>query len=168
MRLTWPLAGRGEEMRLIEAALSDADASGVVISGSAGVGKSRIGREALVGAASRGCDVRWVVGTSCGRGIPLGALVSWPGLVGDDSLQLVCGVIDSLTAASSAGRVLVGVDDPHLLDDLSMFVLDQVVQRVGRVSHHDAVDGGGDDPSFGIEPVDVSQGGILGHLVEGF
>ena len=129
MRLTWPLAGRGEEMRLIEAALSDPDASGVVISGSAGVGKSRIGREALVGAASRGCEVRWVVGTSCGRGFPLGALASWPGLVGDDSLQLVCGVIDSLTAASSAGPVVVGVDDPHLLDDLSMFVLDQVVQR---------------------------------------
>jgi DNA-binding CsgD family transcriptional regulator len=129
MRLTWPLAGRGEEMRLIEAALSDPDASGVVISGSAGVGKSRIGREALVGAASRGCEVRWVVGTSCGRGIPLGALASWPGLVGDDSLQLVCGVIDSLSTASSAGPVVVGVDDPDLLDDLSMFVLDQVVQR---------------------------------------
>ena len=129
MRLTWPLVGRGEEMRLIEAALSDPDASGVVISGSAGVGKSRIARETLVGAAAGGCEVRWVVGTSCGRGIPLGALASWPGLVGDDSLQLVCGVIDSLTAASSAGDVLVGVDDPHLLDDLSMFVLDQVVQR---------------------------------------
>ncbi|WP_164478824.1 ATP-binding protein [Mycolicibacterium stellerae] len=129
MRLTWPLAGRGEELRLIEAALSDADASGVVISGSAGVGKSRIAREALTGAAARGCELRWVVGTSCGRGIPLGALASWPGLVGDDSLQLVCSVIDSLTAASSAGPVVVGVDDPHLLDDLSMFVLDQVVQR---------------------------------------
>src|SRR3954454_2808386 len=129
MRLTWPLAGRGEEMRLIEAALSDPDASGVVISGSAGVGKSRIAREALAGAAAKGYDVRWVVGTSCGLGIPLGALASWPGLVGDDSLQLVCGVIDSLTAASTAGPVVVGVDDPHLLDDLSMFVLDQIVQR---------------------------------------
>jgi DNA-binding CsgD family transcriptional regulator len=129
MRLTWPLAGRGEEMRLIEAALSEADASGVVVSGSAGVGKSRMAREALGGASARGCDVRWVVGTSCGRGIPLGALVSWPGLVGDDSLQLVSGVLDSLAEASSAGAVVVGVDDPHLLDDLSMFVLDQIVQR---------------------------------------
>ena len=78
----------------------------------------------------RNSKLAWVVGTSCGQeGIPLGALASWPGLVGDDSLQLVCGVIDSLTAASSAGPVVVGVDDPHLLDDLSMFVLDQVVQR---------------------------------------
>ena len=129
MRLMWPLVGRAEEMRFIEAALSDPDASGIIISGSAGVGKSRIAREALAGAASRGCEVRWVVGTSCGRGIPLGALASWAGLAGDDSLQLVCGVIDSLTAASSGGPVVVGVDDPHLLDDLSMFVLDQIVQR---------------------------------------
>src|SRR3954451_14135618 len=95
----------------------------------AGVGKSRIAREALAGAAAKGCDVRWVVGTSCGRGIPLVALVSWPGLVGDDSLQLVSGVLDSLAEASAAGPVVVGVDDPHLLDDLSMFVLDQIVQR---------------------------------------
>lgn len=129
MRLTWPLVGRGEETRFIDAAISDAGVSGVVISGAAGVGKSRIAREALVGAAAGGCKVRWVVGTSCGRGIPLGALSSWPGLAGDDSLQLVCGVINSLTAASSAAAVVVGVDDPHLLDDLSMFVLNQVVQR---------------------------------------
>ena len=91
-------------MRLIEAALTDPDASGIVISGSAGVGKSRVAREALHAAASRGCEVRWVVGTSCGRGLPLGALASWAGLVGSDSLQLVCEVIDSLTAALSAGR----------------------------------------------------------------
>ena len=30
MRLTWPLVGRAEEMRLIEAALADPDASGIV------------------------------------------------------------------------------------------------------------------------------------------
>ncbi|RDH77071.1 helix-turn-helix transcriptional regulator [Mycolicibacterium moriokaense] len=128
MRLTWPLVGRGEEMRLIGAALSDPGVSGIVVSGSAGVGKSRIAREALAAAAADGREVRWVVGTSCGRGIPLGGLASWPGLVGDDSLALVCGVVDSLTAASSAGAV-VGVDDPHLLDDLSLFVLDQIVSR---------------------------------------
>ena len=75
MRLTWPLVAREKEMRLIEAALTDPDASGIVISGSAGVGKSRVAREALDAAASRGCEVRWVVGTSCGRGLPLGALL---------------------------------------------------------------------------------------------
>src|ERR1700755_1412234 len=102
MRLTWPLVGRAKEMRLIEAALSDPSTSGVVICGPAGVGKSRVAREALDAVASTGREGRWVVGPSCGRGLPLGALASWAGLGGGDSLHLVCEVIDSLTAASSA------------------------------------------------------------------
>ena len=103
VRLTWPLTGRSNEMRLIEAAISDPGVPGIVICGAAGVGKSRIAREALDAAASRGHEVRWAVGTSCARGLPLGALASWAGLAGSDSLHLVCGVIDSLTAASSDG-----------------------------------------------------------------
>jgi DNA-binding CsgD family transcriptional regulator len=129
MRLTWPLVGRAKEMRLIESAMSDPTTSGAVICGPSGVGKSRLAREALAAAASAGREVRWVVGTSCGRGLPLGALASWAGLAGGDSLHLVCEVIESLTAAPSAAPVVIGVDDPHLLDDLSMFVLQQIVQR---------------------------------------
>jgi DNA-binding CsgD family transcriptional regulator len=116
-------------MRRIGAAISDPAASGAVICGPSGVGKSRIAREALEAAAASGREVRWVVGTSCGRGIPLGALASWTGLAGGDSLRLVREVIDSLTAGSPDVSVLIGVDDPHLLDDLSMFVLQQIVQR---------------------------------------
>ena len=54
VRLTWPLTGRSKEMRLIEAAISDPGVPGIVICGAAGVGKSRIAREALDAAASRG------------------------------------------------------------------------------------------------------------------
>ena len=39
------------------------------------------------------------------------------------------GVIESLTAAPSGTTVVVGVDDVHLLDDLSTFVVHQIVQR---------------------------------------
>ena len=116
-------------MRLIDAALSDPDSSGIVISGAAGVGKSRIAREALDSAASRGCVTHWAVGTSSARALPLGALASWAGSAGSDSLQLVRGVIESLTAAAPGTAVLVGVDDVHLLDDLSTFVVHQIVQR---------------------------------------
>jgi DNA-binding CsgD family transcriptional regulator len=38
-------------------------------------------------------------------------------------------VIDALTAAVTGASVVVGVDDVHLLDDLSTFVLHQIVQR---------------------------------------
>lgn len=129
MRLTWPLKGRDAEMRLIEAALSAPDISGIVIGGAAGVGKSRVATEALADAATRGCEVRWVVATSSAREIPLGALASWAGSGGGDGLELVCRVIDSLTASAGATSLIVGVDDVHLLDDLSTFVLQQAVQR---------------------------------------
>ena len=129
MLLTWPLIGRSEEMRLIEAAISASDLSGIVICGAAGVGKSRIAREALSSAASKGCEVRWAVGTTSARTLPLGAFASWAGSAVTDNLQLVRAVIESLTSADPGSTVVVGVDDAHLLDDLSIFVLHQIVQR---------------------------------------
>jgi DNA-binding CsgD family transcriptional regulator len=118
-------------MRLIEAALSDKGSSGIVICGAAGVGKSRIAHEALDSAASRGCVTHWAVGTSCARTLPLGAFTAWTRSDGADTVQLVRGVIESLTAAAPGTTVVVGVDDVHLLDDLSTFVLHQIVQRSG-------------------------------------
>jgi DNA-binding CsgD family transcriptional regulator len=129
VRLAWPLTGRLEEMRLIEAALSDKGSSGIVICGAAGVGKSRIAREALDSAASRGCVTHWAVGTSCARTLPLGAFTAWVQSDGADTVTLVRGVIESLTAAARGTTVLVGIDDVHLLDDLSTFVVHQIVQR---------------------------------------
>ena len=46
-----------------------------------------------------------------------------------DTFQLLRGVIESLTAASSTAKVVLGVDDVQLLDDLSTFVVHQIVQR---------------------------------------
>jgi hypothetical protein len=129
VRFTWPLTGRSEELRFIAAGLAASDRSGIVIAGSAGVGKSRIAREALTCAASKGCEVRWAMGTSSARALPLGAFAAWAGSVGSDRLHLVRGVIESLTAAAPGVRVVVGVDDVHRLDDLSMYVLHQIVQR---------------------------------------
>jgi DNA-binding CsgD family transcriptional regulator len=129
MRLSWPLIGRSEEMRTIEAAIAASDVSGVLICGAAGVGKSRIAREALSAAASQGCETRWTVGTSSARAIPLGAFNAWAPSGVTDTVQLLRGVIESLTAASSGAKVVVGVDDVHLLDDLSAFVVHQIIQR---------------------------------------
>lgn len=129
VRLTWPLTGRSQEMRLIESAISDPDLSGIIVCGSAGVGKSRIVREALNAAASTGCEVRWVVGSSSARSLPLGALAPWAPSAHNDSLELVRGVIESLTSAPPDVTVVVGVDDVPLLDELSTFVVHQIVQR---------------------------------------
>ncbi len=123
----WPLTGRASAMGRIDAALSAPDVSGIVVWGAAGVGKSRIAREAMEAAAARGSDTRWVVGTSAGQSIPLGAFTAWtqPGVT--DTVQLVRGVIESLTASGSA--TVIAVDDAHRLDDLSAFVVNQIVQR---------------------------------------
>jgi DNA-binding CsgD family transcriptional regulator len=129
MRFAWPLTGRTEELQAIEAALSAPDVSGIVVSGAAGVGKSRIAREALTAAASEGCEVRWAVGSSSAKALPLGALASWADSASTDSLELVRGAVEALTAATSGAPVIVGVDDAYLLDDLSTFVLHQIVQR---------------------------------------
>ncbi|HXO80712.1 MAG TPA: LuxR C-terminal-related transcriptional regulator [Mycobacterium sp.] len=129
MRLTWPLTGRSKEQRLIEGAIFDSDLAGVVLCGAAGVGKSRIAREALSSAGSRGCEVRWIVGTSSARSIPLGALSSWAESAGDDNLELIRSAIASLTSSSPGKTVVLGVDDVALLDDLSTFVVHQIIQR---------------------------------------
>jgi DNA-binding CsgD family transcriptional regulator len=115
-------------MRAIEGAISASAVSGILICGAAGVGKSRIAREALSAAASQGCETRWTVGTSSAREVPLGAFTAWAPSGVTDTFQLLRGVIESLTAGPSAGVVL-GVDDAHLLDDLSTFVVQQIVQR---------------------------------------
>jgi len=129
MRLAWPLTGRAEELRSIGTAIADPVSAGIVVCGAAGVGKSRVAREALAVATSEGCVVRWVVGTTAGRSLPFGALSSWAAPAGSNSLQLVRAVIEALSAAPGGAPVVVGVDDVHLLDDLSTFVLQQIVQR---------------------------------------
>jgi DNA-binding CsgD family transcriptional regulator len=116
-------------MQTIVAALSEPGLAGIVVSGAAGVGKSRIVREALSSVASRGFEGRWAVGTMCARKLPLGAFTPWAGSAGTDRLQLVRSVIDSVTAAPPGTTVVLGVDDVHLLDELSAFVVHQIVSR---------------------------------------
>lgn len=125
----WPLTGRSKELELIGGAISDPASSGMVVCGPAGVGKSRVVREALAVAESNRREVRWIVGTSSGRAIPLGGFARWVGAGGTDDLRLVGNVVDAITSTSSGDAAIVGVDDAHLLDDLSTFVIHQIVQR---------------------------------------
>jgi DNA-binding CsgD family transcriptional regulator len=59
----------------------------------------------------------------------LGAFAQWAGAADADDLRLVRAVTDALTATSTGEQAIVGVDDVHLLDDLSAFVLHQLVVR---------------------------------------
>ena len=127
---TWPLTGRAEELKVIaDAFCPDRPSAGVVIAGSAGVGKTRLAREAMALAAEHGWVVRWVAGTAAAQSVPLGACAQWADRLEGDPLRLVGSVIAKVTASPNGAPVLVVVDDARLLDDLSAFVLHQLVLR---------------------------------------
>lgn len=128
MRLSWPLVGRTQQMQVLEAAIA-ASASGVLICGPEGVGKSCTAREALARAAARGRITRWTAGTTSARNIPLGAFTSWASTGVTDTLTLLRGVIEALVPADRTAEVVLCVDDAHLLDELSAFVVHQIATR---------------------------------------
>lgn len=99
---------------------------GVVLAGEAGVGKTRLARESLRLAGSAGLHTEWAVGTHSSASIPFGAVAhllpedlsprgSAPG--GTRNLLRTAGT--ALAARADGGRLVLGVDDAHLLDDFS-------------------------------------------------
>ena len=104
-------------------------ARGIVLSGSPGVGKTRVAREAVAICGARTARRHWIVGTASARSVPLGAFADIASDFGPDPLRRVREVIDGLIGGNQDGEVIVGVDDAHLLDDLSAFIVHQLVTR---------------------------------------
>ncbi|MCA1836491.1 MAG: ATP-binding protein [Actinobacteria bacterium] len=130
MAATWPLTGRAEELSVISRLTHRRDGPvGVVLAGAAGVGKTRLAREALVVAAQRGALTRWAVATASARALPLGAFAATLGLIGPDPARLVRQASDALLAGAGKAGVVIGVDDGHLLDELSATLVHQLVLR---------------------------------------
>jgi hypothetical protein len=100
----WPLTGRDEELNVIADVLAgEGERAGVAIASRAGVGKTRLAREAAAAASERGWAVRWVVGTAAARSIPLGAFAQWIDRLDGHPLQLVGSVIAAITTSSNDG-----------------------------------------------------------------
>jgi DNA-binding CsgD family transcriptional regulator len=127
---SWPLVGRGAEVDFVAGVLGGASAGCVVVCGAAGAGKTRVAREA-VAAGAVGRSGRWAAGTSAAAGIPLGALAHLlPGVdVTASPTAVLAGATDALvrgTGASGArSRLVMGIDDAHLLDELSLALVHQ-------------------------------------------
>ncbi len=130
----WPLIGRSEELRVITDATRDGpgQARGIVLSGAPGVGKTRLAREAVAACGPHGVRRRWIVGTASGRVVPLGAFADVSSHLGADPLRRVREAIDGLVGEGHDTPAIVGVDDAHLLDDLSAFAVHQLV--AGRLA----------------------------------
>lgn len=124
----WTLTGRDSELQFIAERLTGVESRSVVIAGPAGVGKTRLAREALGAAKRGGRATRWAAGTSAAAAIPLGAVAHL--------LPAVETVADPFTLLQRAGaaiaeqgkghRLVIGVDDAHLLDELSVTLLHQL------------------------------------------
>jgi DNA-binding NarL/FixJ family response regulator len=87
----------------------------------AGVGKSRLAREAQAAAERDGAFASWVQGTRSAAALPLGAVAE---LVperarSDDLVSLLVGCGEELAARAAGRPVMLGVDDAQLLDPVS-------------------------------------------------
>ncbi|SME95351.1 LuxR C-terminal-related transcriptional regulator [Streptomyces sp. Amel2xC10] len=114
LRPPWPFTGREEELDLVRRSLA-AGRPGVVVTGPAGCGRTRLATEAV-----RGTDRVRVSPTPETRGIPFGAFA--PVLPESVTLHRAVRLL--------SGVRLLFVDDAHLLDDASAALL-----------HHLAVQG---------------------------
>jgi len=130
--VTWPLVGRRSELEVLSAVLEDADGGGVVLAGGAGIGKTRLAREALARAEAAGWEVEWLAATRAAASIPFGAvshLLPPAERLGDDRLDTLRRAAELLAERSRGRPLLLGVDDAHLLDDASAALVHQLAFR---------------------------------------
>src|SRR5918998_2681937 len=69
---SWTLMGRDSELQFIAERMTGLEPRSVVVAGPAGVGKTRLAREALAAAKRSGRSTRLAAGTNAAAGIPLG------------------------------------------------------------------------------------------------
>jgi DNA-binding CsgD family transcriptional regulator len=125
MERSWPLTGRDEELRRVAAAVRPG-AAGIVVAGPAGVGKTRLAREALTAPAGRGGTIVWAHGSTAAQPFPLGAFAGLLDLPAGDPAEIIGRALDQLAAQAP---LVLAVDDAHLLDEHSAIVLHRVVVR---------------------------------------
>src|SRR3954467_512379 len=101
MEVSWPMVEREQALHQIRVAVATSSdgsgATGVVLTGDAGVGKTTRARYAA--RTMTDADVRWVAGTESARNVPLGAFGH---VIGQSALQ------DPVAFLTMARAALVG------------------------------------------------------------
>jgi len=122
--------GREEELAAAHRRLSEGAAGGLVVSGEPGVGKTRLANEIAEDAAASGFAVQWVRATRSAASIPLGAFAALlPPLHGAVSgpAELLARARHAVVGQAGGARMLLCVDDAHLLDEASAALVHQLV-----------------------------------------
>jgi DNA-binding CsgD family transcriptional regulator/tetratricopeptide (TPR) repeat protein len=149
-RIQWPFVARHAELEAMLAALDDPETAGVVIHGAPGVGKSRLAEECLAAAAAGGWWCVRAVASERTRQVPLGAVAHLlPArilLEGGDALTLYPKVAATVKARGQGRRVVLLIDDLHLLDSTTATLVGQLLDAglnflVGTVRTGEAMPG---------------------------
>ncbi|MFJ9324601.1 LuxR C-terminal-related transcriptional regulator [Streptomyces globisporus] len=124
----WPLVGRAEEIMFFTDELKNRHCHGFVVTGAAGVGKSRLARECLSIARQHDFHVGTATANGAASAVPLGAIAH---LLphGVDLGDPVTGFaqVASVFARRGNGRRVFLVEDLHLLDATSAVLLRQLM-----------------------------------------
>jgi DNA-binding CsgD family transcriptional regulator len=121
----WPLTGREQLLAHIQTLRADNSVSGIVLTGEAGVGKTRLGEEAL---RATTMPTARVVGHPATQHIPLGALAHLlPRLHqfgdDDDRAAMFHHAQSTLRERADGARLQLLIDDVDQLDDTSLALL---------------------------------------------
>jgi DNA-binding CsgD family transcriptional regulator len=132
MRGTWPFVGRSDQVELLRKELARAAAPGaIVVAGPAGVGKSRLIVEVLAGFDARRVAVLLATATAATRSLPYGAfahlLAARPGSTSEEPTGPRA-IAAELLSHATGRRVVLAVDDAHLLDGHSASLVHHLVR----------------------------------------
>ncbi|MFY1668718.1 LuxR C-terminal-related transcriptional regulator [Plantactinospora sp. WMMB334] len=118
----WSFVGRTDELNRLLSAATGPGSRGIFFSGTAGVGKSRLLCEALAELPALGCAVWSASANIATAGIPFGGLAQV--LPADQPVGLappgiMRWAVDALHQQAAGRRIVIGIDDAHLLDPSS-------------------------------------------------
>jgi DNA-binding NarL/FixJ family response regulator len=124
----WPLIGRDDELEQIASVRTSGACPAVVVMAPAGVGKSRLAREAVAAAADAGAMVSWVQGTRSAAAVPLAACAELlaPDARADDPLLQLQRSARTLREQAGGRSIVIGVDDAQRLDPASAALILQL------------------------------------------
>ncbi|MEZ3182728.1 LuxR C-terminal-related transcriptional regulator [Streptomyces pimonensis] len=124
-----PLVCREDELAIATECLADPQQNCLVVEGDSGVGKSRLGLEVLRLAARQGHPTARAVATVASAAIPLATLAHLlpENVVLQDPVALFRATAAELRPLPAARRLVLMVDDLHLIDGTSMSLLRQLL-----------------------------------------